>query len=345
VVLGAALLSAVFTALTFFHVHFHGGFRLVPRFDLHHWVQRLPSHLPWVVPFIALTATLSALRAIVWGRTLPDDEPGQRPGWRARFHALALGWLVHTVVPGHFGVVASSWVLSRRAGPPLPVALASLLLAKLLEFGALFGVTALLALIAHLAGFAAVPARSMLWAGFIALVLFAGVLAALRPLAPRLADRLVRRRRLPQLATFLRAIATGLAAVHAPGRLLAGWLLSFLPVLASSLAYALALRHMGGHGFLLGGGLLVGAVTFAQMTPGMPSSMGLYYLVCAATARALGVDAEDAAALAALSHLAQNLGHILVGAGAAIAHHQGLRDLLRVRAAVTRITSSATPGS
>jgi hypothetical protein len=68
-------------------------------------------------------------------------------------------------------------------------------------------------------------------------------------------------------------------------------------------------------------------------------------MVCAATARALGVAPDDAAALAALSHLAQNLGHILVGTGSALAHHQGLRDLLKVRAAISQITSSATPGS
>ena len=132
----------------------------------------------------------------------------------------------------------------------------------------------------------------------------------------------------------LHAVAGGLAAVHSPRRLLTGWLLGLLPVLASALAYALALRHVGGHGFLLGGGLLVGAVTFSQMTPGLPSSIGLYYLVCAATARGLGVSDESAAALAALSHVAQNIAHILVGAGAAIAHHEGVRDLLRVRAAV-----------
>jgi len=39
------------------------------------------------------------------------------------------------------------------------------------------------------------------------------------------------------------------------------------------------------------------------------------------------------------------MGHILVGAGTAVAHHQGLRDLLRVRAAVREVTSSAAPGS
>jgi hypothetical protein len=348
-VTGAVLLSAVLAALAFFHVSIAGGaLRIRPRFDLHLWVERLPSHLPWVVPFIALTATLSALRAIVWGRTLPAG-PGERPPppWRARFHALALGGLVHNVVPGHLGVLASGWVLSREGGLPLPAALGSLLLAKLLEFGALFGVTALLALVAQFQHLGSVPVRPMLWAGGVALLVFVIALGSARRFAPGLAARLRAGQRLPRAAAALEALAEGLTAVHSPRRLLAGWLLAFLPVLASALAYALALRHVGGHGFLLGGGLLVGAVTFSQMTPGLPSSIGLYYLVCSATARALGVPDDQAAALAALSHVAQSAGHILVGAGAAIAHHEGVRDLLRVRAAVRRVapTTEGTTSS
>jgi hypothetical protein len=345
-VVGAALLSVVLAGLAFFRVTFADGrVNITPRFEFHRWLESLPSHLPWVVPFIALTATLSALRAIVWGRTLPATEPaveeGRLRGWRVRFHALALGGLVQNVIPGHLGFLASAWVLSREGSQPMAAALSSLLLAKLLEFGALFGATVMLATIAHLTGMAAVPLRGMLWAGGIALVIFVAAMASARRFAPRLSARLVSRGKLPTVSAALLAIGGGLAAVRSPRRLLSGWLLGFLPVLASSLAYALALRHVGGHGFLLGGGLLVGAVTFSQMTPGMPSTIGLYYLVCSATARALGVPDEQAAALAVLSHLSQSLGHILVGAGSAIAHHEGLRDLLRVRAAVRRVAPPA----
>jgi uncharacterized membrane protein YbhN (UPF0104 family) len=76
------------------------------------------------------------------------------------------------------------------------------------------------------------------------------------------------------------------------------------------------------------------------MTPGLPSSMGLYYFVCATTARALGVSDESAASLAVLSHAASNLTHVLVGIASALGHHQSLREILRVRRAVT---SSAEP--
>jgi hypothetical protein len=344
--LAAALLSVGFAAFAFFRVGVTDGeLRVVPRFDLRDWLERLPSHLPWVIPFMALSAALSPLRAMVWRRTLPLPDPanGQRPAtWRSRFHALALGNLANNVIPGHLGVLVSGWVLSREAGgPPMPSSLASLLLAKLLEFGALFGVTLLLAVIGQLQGVSGIPLRPMLWAGGVALVVFAVLLAGAKRFAPRLAARLHARGRVPRIVGFLEAIAGGLEAVHSPRRILSGWLVAFLPVLASALAYGLALRHMGGHSWLLGGGLLVGAVTFSQMTPGLPSTIGLYYLVCAATARALGVPDEQAAALAALSHVATALSHILVGLASAVAHHEGVRDLLRVRAAVRRVAPPA----
>jgi hypothetical protein len=339
VAVGAALLSALLAGLAFFRVTWAGhALRILPRFNFREWIERLPSHLPWVIPFLVLTATLSALRAIVWGRTLPEGE-GTAPGWRVRFHALALGSLAHNALPGHLGALVSSWVLSRSGGPPLPAALGSFLLAKALEFGALFGVTSLLALIARLRGVHELPVRPMLWVGAVAVVVFAIALASARRFAPRLAARLKARRRLPRLEKALEALSAGLAAVHSPRRLVSGWLLAFLPVLVSALAWGLALRHIGGRGFLLGGGLMVGAITFSQMAPGVPGTMGIYYLICAAIARALGVSDDQAAALAVLSHLAQNVGHTLVGIGSAVAHHEGVRDLLRMRAAV-RATSS-----
>src|SRR5436190_676930 len=78
---------------------------------------------------------------------------------------------------GHRGVLASAWVLDRGGGPPFAGSLASLLLAKLLEFGALVATTAALALLAHLRGVGGVIVRPMLWAGVVALVVFVVALA------------------------------------------------------------------------------------------------------------------------------------------------------------------------
>jgi glycosyltransferase 2 family protein len=113
-------------------------------------------------------------------------------------------------------------------------------------------------------------------------------------------------------------------------------------VLASSIAYGLALRHVGIEAYLLGGGLLLGAITLAQFTPGLPIGTGLYYLASAGAARALGASDDQAAAVAVLSHAATALTHLLVGAGSALAHHDRLRDLLRMRRAIGAASEAPT---
>jgi hypothetical protein len=321
----AVALSAGLVALAFFRVSLSGGVRLVPRFDFASWAQALPSQLPWVLPFVALTATLAALRTFVWGRTLPTPVPA----WRLRFQALALGGLVQNGLPGQLGVLASAWVLAREGGSSLASALASLLVAKSLEFGALVTMTSVMALAARARGVGGVIVAPMLWSGLGALALFAVLLASARRVLPGLGRRWAERS--PRLAATALKLGAGLEAVGSPRRLLTGWLLAFGPVSASALSYALALRHLGGHSFLLGGGLLVGAVTLAQMTPGLPSSVGIYYFVCASTARALGASDEAAATLAVLSHAASNVTHVLVGIASALASGQSLRQLVRLR--------------
>jgi hypothetical protein len=323
--------SAALAGLAFFRVELGGGLHLAPRFDLGEWVRTLPSHLGWVIPFMVLAATLSPLRALVWGETLPE---GHHPHWRARFHALAFGALVQNGLPGHLGVLASGWSLRQTDGVPVAAGLASLLVAKLLEFGALVATTCLLAAIAGVRGVGGVVSRPMLLAGLAALLVFVVALAGARRLAPRLAHRLAQAGRFPRLAAALDAVGVGLVAVGSARRLLRGGALAFAPVLASATGFALALRHVGGSSFLLGGGLLVGAVTLTQMVPGLPSSIGLYYFVCTAAARALGVPDEQAAALAALSHAASGATHILVGLVATLAQPGGLRQLLGVRQAL-----------
>ncbi len=322
------LVSMVLIGLAFFRVDFAGGgVHFAARFDFQSWLQRLPSNLPWVLPFMVLAATAPALRAIVWGRTVPAPVPA----WRQRYRALALGGLINNTVPGHLGIFAASWFLFRGTGTPLPAALSSLLLTKLLEFGALVTFTSALAVVAHLRGLHQVPAGPMLAIGFTALVVFTVVLVGARRWAPRLSRRLLAAGRLRRLAAGLDTVAHGLVAVGSPRRLLAGWLLAGGPVVVATMAYGMALWWMGVGPFLLGGGLLLGALTFAQLTPGLPTTVGIYYLVCTSAARALGVEDDRAATLAVLTHVATATTNVLVGLVAALLNHHRLRELFRFR--------------
>jgi uncharacterized membrane protein YbhN (UPF0104 family) len=320
--------SVALVGFAFFRPVFEdGALRLLPRFDLARWARTLPDHARWVVPFVVLTASLPATRALVWRHTLP----GAPPPFRRRLHALALGGLVHNVLPGRLGPLATAWILSQRHAEALPALFSSLLLAKLVELGALLGTTAVLAALARGLGLAGAPPRGVLVLGGGLFVIFAVLLATARRIAPWAADRLHRRGRWPRVAGVIEALGAGLAAVGTPKRLGLALLLALLPVTTAVVAHALALDSMGVAAPLLGGGLLVGAITLGQLTPGLPIGVGVYYFVCTSTARALGASAEDAAALAVLSHAFTFLTHLLVGVVAALANRPLLRRLVRLR--------------
>jgi hypothetical protein len=340
-----SLAGMVLVGLAFVAPQVHdGSLRLMPRFDLRRWLAELPGHLRWVISFAGLTATLSGWRAMVWGRTLPP----RMTSWRARVHALVLGALVHNTAPGHLGALATAWVLSRRARGRVPLghALASLVVAKVLEFAALLGVTIALAVVAATSRRSALPAAAPLWlgTGAVLLVAFVAVLAGSRRLAPWLAARLSNRTRMPRLAAALVGISAGLEGAGSARRIAAGWALAHLPVLVSVASYAVALRELDVSVYFLGGGLLMGALTLGQLTPGLPAgAVGIHYFLCTSVARSLGAADGPAAALAVLSHTAGVVTHVVVGLVGCLVDREGVRELFRARGAVgAGVTPPAT---
>jgi hypothetical protein len=318
------LVSATLIALVFLRVETR-PLRLVARFSLSAWFGELPSHLPWVVPFVLLTLTLAPLRAALWGATLPRPVPR----YGSRLLAIALGGLVHNVLPGRLGLLGSAYVLGRRAERPVPEAFAALLLMKLLELAALVTTTAITLAVLHTRGVAGAGLRQLVGAGMAVVVISAAAILATARWAPRaqvLASSVhawVRR-----LGLMLAQVAAGLTAVGTPARLAVGFLVAFGPVAASALAYGLALGALDARTGVLGGGLLLGAITLAQFTPGLPIGAGVHYVVAAWAARELGVTEPHAVALAALTHASTVVAHLAFGVTAALARRRELSALL-----------------
>jgi hypothetical protein len=105
-------------------------------------------------------------------------------------------------------------------------------------------------------------------------------------------------------------------------------LVAFAPVTLSALAFGIALAALEAPAGVLGGGVLLGAVTLSQFTPGLPIGIGVHYLVAAWAARELGATAPNAAALAALTHAATVAAHLAVGLVAALARRHELAQLV-----------------
>jgi glycosyltransferase 2 family protein len=327
-VLVGILFTAAALALVFYRPAVHDGqVQFSRRFDFAEWVATLPSHLIWLVPFFLLSAALPALRALPWRFTAPTPEPD----FAARYHGLALGGLVHNAAPGRLGLLVAAWFVARRMNRPVVELLFSLLVAKLLELGALVAVAASLLPLLTVGRRADASLGRTALAGVVLLCAFSILLVLLARYAPRLASALETRGRLPRLVAMLRAISAGVRGVGSLRRLIYGLLAALGPVGAAGLAYGLALAHVGAVAGAAGGWLLLAAVTLGQITPGLPIGTGVYFLVCSWGARALGASAAQAAAVAVLTHAATVLANLAVGAVSALRHRQQIREFLAFR--------------
>jgi hypothetical protein len=283
-----------------------------------------------------------ALRALVWRRMLPQMPTGHgalratRPqtSWGTCFHALTLGGLVHNVIPGRLGLAASALVLKRWTSLPFTALLSSLLVVKLAELAALIFAAALSVWVveAHFGG-AGLLGRMVL-AGAAGFVVLAGSAWGVAHGAPWLAGRLLVRHgrdKHPRLLALVEALGHGFAVLRSAPHIGQAVALAIAPMAAGAIGYGAGLLGCGSPAGLLGGPLLLAAITFGQFTPGLPVGMGVHYFVCAWAARQLGVNAADAAALAALSHAATAVTHLLLGSASAVAHRDTLRALVRLR--------------
>ncbi len=244
---------------------------------------------------------------------------------------------MHNVVPGKLGPLAAAWTLARMAGRRFTPTLSSQLVAKLLELGAIVALGALAA--ATRSSGAAIG--KVVVAGAALFTVLAAAAGALAVGAPRAAARVARR--FPRAGAALGALGEGIAGAGRPGRLAAALGLALLPALGAACAYALPLRAVGVPESAAGGALLLAVIAFGQLTPGLPVGAGVYWTLSAWAARQLGATAEDAAALAILTHGAMVAAGLAVGTASALARRATVLELVRRRREVARLGPLAGP--
>jgi uncharacterized protein (TIRG00374 family) len=318
-----AVLTVVLISTAFFHWNLgKPGPLLVPRFPLGEFFRELPGHLVWLVPFMLLEASLLPLRALQWQQTLQRKVP-----FRERYHLVAIGAFTHNVLPGKLGDIIRAFLLARTQRLPFLQSLGSVAVCKLLEFAALM----LLVAVSFLGPFgktmvqfrSALEVAVSLCVGLVALVVLLAHYS--RPLA----QALHRRHRLPRVENLLMHVADGLGTARSFRGMVVALLYSMGPVLASSLAYGLALSGLGIPGGLFAGAVVLGAIALGQALPGVPAGMGLYYFVTSWAARSLGASEADAAAFSTLTHLGTVLSQVALGAISVNQRKLRLKDLRR----------------
>jgi glycosyltransferase 2 family protein len=317
------LISVVLISTVFYRWELGGpGPLLVPRFPLGEFFRELPDHLPWLIPFLLLSASVIPLRALQWQRALQRRVP-----FKERYHLVAIGAFTHNTLPGKLGDVIRSFLMSRTQRLPFLHCLGSVAVCKLLEFAALM----LLVAASFLGPFAETMAQFET-ALKVAVSLCIGLVALVVLLAHYsipLARALHRRHRLPRAQNLLQHVGDGLGTARSFRGMAVALLFSVGPVLAPALAYGLALRGLGISGGLFAGAVVLGAIALGQALPGVPAGLGLYYFVTSWVARSLGASEADAAAFSTLTHLGTVFSQISVGAVSVFLRKIRLRDLRR----------------
>src|SRR5262249_2720400 len=227
--------------------------------------QQLPRHLPYLLVFTFLSALMTPLRAIQWQFTLRRKVP-----FWDRFHLVAIGALAQNVLPGKVGDVTRAFLLARKEGIPFVESLGSVAVCKLLEVVVQIVATALV-----LSGPMSTAIGPFARGLRIATAICAG-LAILTLILARYSERLSaalgRRGRWPRLQTFLRNASSGLAAMRGFKAFMRALAWSAGPVIAAALGYGIGLQALGVRAGILGGMVVLMAITLGQSTLGMAAA-------------------------------------------------------------------------
>jgi glycosyltransferase 2 family protein len=279
---------------------------LTPRFSPNEFGASLRGNLAWLLLFVALSASMLPLRALQWQRTLERPVP-----FLERWHLVNLGAAVHNMLPGNMGDVTRAFLLARTQRLPFLVGLGSVAVCKLLELAALI---LMAAAVLMLPLWGALPEvgmvlRAAVWtcAGLVLLMILVA------RYAHRIAGRLPRRGRWIRLAALLGELNDGLGTARSARGMAVALLYSFPANLAAALAYGIGLQALGVHNGLLAGPLVLTLIAVGKGAPGLPTGPGMYFLVTAWIARALGASPSDAAAYALLTNIATGVSHWVPG--------------------------------
>lgn len=297
----------------------------------------------WLVPLIAVVLASHLLRAWRWKVLLEalPSEPGassaSRVSLRASFYALMIGYMVNYAAP-RLGEVVRSANLSRRSDRSFSAVFGTVVVERLLDLVMLaLALSTLLVLLLDrraaaerlfidpLVGqFEQLPSALLaaIAVGFLALVAFLywravrrtdGFLARLwqtrlRPLAASFRDGLL------TLLRSDRPVTLGATSVAMWGCYL---LMAHLPFVMLGMTDAFGLTLLDSWAIML-----LGAIGMSIPSPGGVGSY--HYITIQTLVHLYGVDADAAATYAVLSHAAQLLLHVAVGAACLVLQGSGL---------------------
>jgi uncharacterized protein (TIRG00374 family) len=258
------------------------------------------------LPLIACLAVIAVqvtLRAFRWRLLLPSPRDGRQLKVRRIVPVLLVGYLGNTVLPARLGEVIRAYLVARREDLEVAGAFGSVVLERVLD-------TATLACMAFLAA-VAIDAPTWIQQGTgIAALVAGGATIALVVVGPGplvsaihwLTTRLPGSSRLEPVALPLEAFVRGIGRPARSRAIVLAAGISAVCWIGDAAIFWLVARSIGVQIDPMAA-LVVAAVTvLGTALPSAPGYVGTFELAASATARALGVAATPALALAVLAH-------------------------------------------
>ena len=256
-----------------------------------------------LVACLLVIATQVTLRAVRWRLLLPQPRHGGRLLVRRIVPPLLVGYLGNSVLPARLGEPIRAYLVARREDLDAVEAFGSVVLERVVD-------TATLAVVAFVAAIAVHAPSWIVEATGIAALIGSGVTAALVVIGPTLLVRVFRRivARLPMadraepILIRLDDFARGIDRPSRSGAIVFAVLISAACWGLDATTFWLVARSIGAS-VDPASALLIAAVTvLGTALPSAPGYVGTFDLAAATTARALGVAAAPALALAVLAH-------------------------------------------
>ncbi len=270
----------------------------------------------WVAVAAVFVLLAYFLRALVWRRLIGDRA---RPRLWNLFRIITLGYLANNLFPLKLGELLRAWLLGRREGLPLPLAVGTVVVERLLDLFALLFYFVLTMFLVHFAPWLKLSGQVLAAAGLVLAVL---VLAS-RRYGEAFIVRLERPlRALPggvgawlhlQLGRFLeglRLVQTWGQLARAYGWCLLTWLSWILVAYFCSLALGLRLPFLAAV-------FLIVVLNFGLMIPSSPGGLGVFEFMVILALAPYGIGKELALGVAFTFHMLQYL--ITLAAGWAFA--------------------------
>jgi glycosyltransferase 2 family protein len=304
---------------------------LATQIDLAEMGGVLARSRPYVLPLAlgGLAVDLTA-RTVRW-RVLLARAP--RPGYRATFRYLVVGYLANNVLPARVGELVRAHLLGTRENVGTSRALGSIALER--------GLDVVSAAVLGLLGIVLLGVGGALQAGFAVLAGLAVVGLLVLALAPHgwirsMVDRVVERVSHRPLALVMPKVAAfvhGLLDAASPRTIWPGLALSFLAWLATAGVFFVAGDALGLQLSPTAVLAIAMAANLGTAIPSAPAGIGPFEFAVVVVGTAAGLDASSALLLGLLSHLLTVVPVCLLGAGSLTMMGLGARSLEEIELA------------